>query len=90
MFSLKDGQNSSDHLYHAVQAPEGGWCLVQGGTSQTAEETIATFQGIIFRMDLPPFEQKLRFAYIPLLQFANKLIWELAQEANKSDTFAKV
>jgi hypothetical protein len=45
-----------------VPATEGGWRLVQGvgGTiSQVAEETVVSFQGVIFRMDLPPFEVKI-------------------------------
>lgn len=72
--SLKDGQNSSAHPYRAVQASEGGWRLVQGGTSQSAEETIVTFQGIILQMDLPPFEQKIRYVYVLLLCTTNALL----------------
>jgi hypothetical protein len=48
-----------------VLAAEGGWRLVEGsaGNVHTAEEIVVTFQGIICRMDLPPFEEKIRFDY---------------------------
>jgi len=66
-YNNNDQQNTGAMpMFSAIQTNESVWKLGQApsddATEFIPEEVVASFQGVLCNLDLPPFKQRLRYA----------------------------